>query len=336
MNIFDQYADFCPERSVVTIGTFDGVHLGHRRILFALRRLARQLNSDMGVITFYPHPRKALYQDSNVHNLTSLNEKIKLFRKLGVEHLMLLHFTPELSGLSAKGFLQEIIMERMRPAHIVMGYDHAFGKGRKGDFAFMEQKSLRYGFGLSRVGPREIAGKPVSSSRLRYVLSQGSLKWGHRLLGRRYSLRGRVVRGEGRGGDLGFPTANLELDDSDKLLPPDGVYDAITYFPKEAQSYRSLVNIGDNPTFAGGKRIVESHILSFAGDIYGRTVEIILLDYLRSEIRFHSVEELVEQMKCDRAQVQERPFVETNALPDSWLKGIRLHLSQSISELDLP
>ncbi len=330
MIVFDENSNFvfsAKDKRVLTIGTFDGIHLGHRRILYMMRRIARKSGAKVCVITFYPHPRKLLYENSNVSTITSFTEKIKLLAKLRVDQVMLLHFTPELAALTADEFFARFIVGENQPMHVVMGYDHAFGKGRKGDFAFMEQKALRYGFGLSHVGPREIGGKPVSSSRIRYLLSQGNLDWSHRLLGRRYSMRGVVVAGAGRGKSLGFATANLRPDLDDKLIPRDGVYEAVVYLPKQKAMYSSVVNIGNNPTFNGMDRSIEAHILDFDQDIYDETIELIFLRFVRHEIRFSSIEKLRDQIQKDIALVNKSHISRIHPISDSILSMVDVQVA---------
>lgn len=311
--------DKIPMNSVVTIGSFDGIHLGHKRIIAFMKRLAQQIQGTSCLITFHPHPRKLLYHDGLVHSLSSINEKSKLLSCLGLDKIYLLNFTKELSGMTAETFFQKIIYDCFKPVHFLMGYDHAFGKARKGDFKFMESKALRHGFGLTRVAQKVIGGKSVSSSRIRYALRVGELDVAHRLLGRCYSFRGIVVEGMARGKDLGFPTANIKLDDEDKILPPDGVYEILVYIPKENFKYRGLLNIGNNPTFENVDKSVEAHILDFNRNIYGETIECYFISHIRDEIKFSSRDELVNQIKRDVKSVQNKKETNCSSLPDEHL-----------------
>jgi riboflavin kinase/FMN adenylyltransferase len=312
-----------PRNSVVTVGSFDGMHLGHRRIISFMGRLARQINGTSCLITFDPHPRKLIYHDSLVHCLASITEKTKQLTALGLDKMFLLRFSKELSQMTAEEFFQKIIMDHFRPVHFVMGYDHAFGKARKGDFGFMEAKSLRYGFGLSRVTPKVVGGKPASSSRIRYAIRVGELDEAHKLLGRRYSFRGTVGRGQARGKELGFPTANIELDDPDKILPPDGVYEIMIYRPKTEKIHRGLLNIGNNPTFENAQRSVEAYILDFHEEIYGEHLECHFISFVRAEIKFPSVKELVDQIKKDVELVQKKSGIHFEPLRDSIIREFR-------------
>jgi len=297
MLIEKELAEARPEReTALTIGVFDGVHLGHQRLIEKLRQKATKDNLISGVVTFRNHPRLVLSPHARLTYLTSLPERIGLLRSLGVELIVTLSFTPEVAQLGAREFVA-LLRRYLKMRALVIGPDFALGRGREGNVASLQALGKELNFSVDVVSPRTWRGAVVSSTAIRQALSQGDMRKASELLGRRFRLGGEVVTGDKRGRALGFPTANI-VPDSDKTLPADGVYVTLAFLGQKV--YRSVTNIGVRPTFDGGQRLIEVHLLNFEdGDLYGQELQIELVERLRGEIRFASVEELKAQMAND-------------------------------------
>jgi riboflavin kinase/FMN adenylyltransferase len=289
---------------VLTIGSFDGVHSGHHRIISSLLNRARETSGDAVALTFTAHPRKIITPDTPPKILTTTDEKIGALESLGVENIILLDFTREMASMEAHEFLSEIVLKKMGVVHIVVGYDHAFGKDRRGTFEFLLELSHQRGFGVTRVEPKNLYSRPISSTWIRAELEDGNIAMAAALLGRNYTLSGTVVKGAGRGRTIGFPTANVAPFDRDKVLPKNGVY-AVGVRISRGEGKSGMLNIGTNPTFGGMERTVEVNIFDFEGDIYGAEVEIEFRRRLRDEMRYDSVEALVAQIERDRIDAKE-------------------------------
>ncbi|HED37318.1 MAG TPA: bifunctional riboflavin kinase/FAD synthetase [Ignavibacteria bacterium] len=287
------------KNSVVTLGTFDGVHLGHRKIIEMMKNKAEQLNSRDFLITFYPHPRKVVPNNSyNVKLLTTQREKIGLLKSLDIQNILIINFTKEFSQLSYNEFLENYIINGTGLKNIVIGYDHHFGKGRNGNADKLRELSSMYGFNVTTVDAVSINGIAVSSTKIRNALLNGNINEANSYLGRFYSFGGTVIKGDGRGRLLGFPTANLKLEDDDKLLPAIGIY-AVECFI-EGKKFLGVMSIGKRPTFYdSGKITTEIYIIDFEKDIYGDFITVNVIDKIRGEEKFSSTGELIKQMKKD-------------------------------------
>ncbi|HOJ27868.1 MAG TPA: bifunctional riboflavin kinase/FAD synthetase [Spirochaetota bacterium] len=283
---------------VITIGSFDGVHRGHRAIFDRMLEIAQSLHGEPVVFTFSEHPRKLLTPHTPPKILTTAAEKIHAIEQVGINNIVMMPFTHEIAALTAEEFLFKIVFYHIGKAHIVVGYDHAFGKGRQGDFEFLKGLSLREGFLVERVEPVCIQSRPVSSSWIRTEIEDGNIALANMLLGRPYTLRGTVVKGQMRGRLLGYPTANITPDDPDKIIPKDGVYAVRVHI--NGMLYHGMLNIGTNPTFENTERTIEVHIFDFDADIYGQTLEVFFIERIRDEKRFGSVTELKEQLHNDK------------------------------------
>ncbi|MDP6100840.1 MAG: bifunctional riboflavin kinase/FAD synthetase [Dehalococcoidia bacterium] len=281
--------------TLLSVGVFDGVHLGHRHLLGYLRDQAFSVGLMPGVVTFVHHPRQVLYPERGVTNLTPVEERLELLRDAGMELVAAVSFTPELSFLDAGQFLS-LLQRNLRLKGLVIGPDFALGRGREGDAARLDAISQSMGLSLERVPQATINGDVVSSTAIRTALGEGDVDRVSRLLGRPFSLRGQVVSGEERGRTLGFPTANISHL-PDQALPADGVY--ATFAMTEGHPYPSVTNIGIRPTFNTGQRTVETFLLDFKGDLYGQVLTIKLMARLRAEQRFESISKLVAQMEKD-------------------------------------
>ncbi|MDP2726408.1 MAG: bifunctional riboflavin kinase/FAD synthetase [Dehalococcoidia bacterium] len=301
MQIVEELARLTPSREVVlTIGVFDGVHLGHQHLLNQVIEEAREQKALSGVVTFYPHPRQVVYREEPVPCLCTLEERIEILKSLGIEVIASLSFTPKLASMGARQFIS-LIQEHLRMKQLVVGPDFALGKGREGDLEALAVIGREQGFGVRVVTPLEQDSLVVSSTAIRQALAEGDVIQAARLLGRPVSVSGKVIAGAHRGKGLGFPTANLAVE-PDLALPANGVYVTRAYLG--SSSHPSVTNIGYNPTFGGRQRTVEVHLLDFEGDVYGQTMRIELLRRLREEKRFATVEELVSQMTHDVEQAR--------------------------------
>ena len=291
-------------RPVLTIGSFDGVHAGHQKILETLFTTARETNTDPVVLTFESHPRKVLTPSTPPKILTTKTEKIKAILDCGIENIIILPFTGDMAEMPADEFLTKMIIKRIGISHLVVGYDNAFGKDRSGDFNFINDMSKKMDFEVSRVEARKYHSTPISSTWIRAEIEDGNISLANTLLSRRYSLFGKVVNGEGRGSKLGFPTANILPEDPDKVIPKDGVY-AVKVVIGNTIKKDGMLNIGTNPTFSNIERTIEVNIFDFEKDIYGETIEVDFYDRLRDEVKFDSQEVLAEQINKDKESVQE-------------------------------
>ena len=290
-------------KPVVTIGNFDGVHLGHQALFQRCLERARALEGTAMAMTFEPHPMRVLRPAVNLPLITPLEQKLAFMEQFGMEVVLCVRFDSHFARLSADDFVDKILVSRLRACEVVVGYDFAFGHKGLGDLDLLGAKAEGHGFKVHVVGPVVVDGQPVSSTRVRQLVKAGELGAAHRLLGRYYRISGRVVSGHGRGGRLlGFPTANLRV--SDELLPAPGVY-AVWVDQGSGQRTRGVTNIGSNPTFADQGLNVETHLLDFSGDLYGSRIELGFVERLRSEKRFSSVEELAGQISRDVAQARE-------------------------------
>jgi len=287
------------KKSVLTVGTFDGVHLGHREIIRELMEIAKKSDLTSSLLTFEPHP-KSVVQDSphRTRLLTTLEEKLQILQNIGLERVIIAKFTREFSEMNYKNFVEDILLQGLRASCIIIGYDHSFGRNRAGNFRELENLSNLYSFNLKEVGPFKIGNQTVSSTRIRNYIDEGDLENANKMLGHDYSVEGIVIKGDGRGQRLSFPTANLMIENQNKLTPKEGVY--VVQCEVLGKSYRGMANIGYKPTFGGVSRTVEVHIFDFSEDIYGEKITTQFIQRLRDEVKFSSEEELVKQLNLDK------------------------------------
>ena len=284
---------------IVTIGTFDGVHLGHRAILQQMRQLAGFKDGETVLLTFYPHPRMVLYpSDHGLRLLSTMEEKEELLGDAGVDHLVIYPFSEAFSRKTAFEYVRDMLVEQLHVHTLVVGYDHRFGRNREGDFEVLKEMSDVFGFSLVEIPAKKLDHIQVSSTKIRQALESGDVLVANEYLGYEYELSGRVVKGEGRGHQIGFPTANIGDIEPDKLLPARGVYSVMVKLGEE--KFRGVLNIGVRPTVSGDGRIsVEVHIPEFDRDIYGKSITVVFLQRIRDEKKFGSVIELSDQIKED-------------------------------------
>jgi riboflavin kinase/FMN adenylyltransferase len=298
MRIYHNLDDFNPVRNaVVTSGTFDGVHVGHQKILSRLHEIAERTKGDTVVITFWPHPRLVLYPEAELKLLNTFEEKAELIKEQGVHHLLRIPFTKEFSQLSSEEFITKILVEKIGTKKLVIGYDHHFGKNREGSFEQLKLNGPKYGFDVEEISRQDVDHVAVSSSKIRKAIETSDLETATHLLGRPYSISGRVIKGDKLGRQIGFPTANIEIDSTHKLIPADGIY-AVTVLHEHA-AYNGMLYIGNRPTVDGLKRNIEVNIFNFDKEIYGESLTVHFHQLLRGDFKFANLEELKAQLKKD-------------------------------------
>ncbi|WP_057936434.1 bifunctional riboflavin kinase/FAD synthetase [Algoriphagus resistens] len=300
MKIYEGLSDFPKlHNAVVTSGTFDGVHLGHQKILRRIREIARSFDGETVLITFWPHPRLVLYpEEHNLRLLSTFEEKAKLLREFGIDHLITIPFTKEFSQLTSKEFIESVLVERIQTKKLVIGYDHRFGKNREGSFGYLKAHHEEYGFDLEEISRQDVEDIGVSSTKIRHALETGDIATAINYLGRPYELNGLVIKGQQIGRSIGFPTANIHIPNDYKLIPKDGVY-AVEALVNGAL-YKAMLNIGNRPTVNGTQKTVEANLFDFQGDLYDKQITIYLKAFLREERKFDGLEALKEQLFIDR------------------------------------
>ncbi|MGB5934166.1 MAG: bifunctional riboflavin kinase/FAD synthetase [Anaerolineae bacterium] len=281
--------------SILTVGIFDGVHLGHRHLIEGMVKRAREKALLAGAVTFDPHPHEILLPHESILYLNTLEERIRLLGALGLDFLVVISFTPQVACTTAEAFIRSL-HDHLRPREIWVGQGFVFGYRREGDVSQLKVLGSKLGFEVHLVEPLRVRGEPVSSSKIRALISEGRIEEATGSLGRYPTVTGRVIVGAGRGKELGFPTANLDVPEK-RVIPADGVY--VVRVQWGAENHPALANVGTRPTFGEGKRLVEAHILDFEGHLYGEELRLEFIARLRPERRFASVEELVSQMYLD-------------------------------------
>ena len=283
---------------ILTMGTFDGVHYGHRKILKRLLDTAKQNSGCSVVMTFDPHPRSVLFpHQKDLRLLSTISEKVDLMNSIGIDHLVIQPFTIPFSQLSHAEFVKSYLVDKIGIHKMVVGYDHQFGRNRQGNFDELLKLSMQYNFEGEKIPEQEVKEVVVSSTKIRNALSSGNIAHANQLLSYYYSLSGEVVSGEQIGRTLGFPTANIMMEDSFKLIPSDGVYSCFVTLNK--QRMKGVVSVGNRPTFNDSKKSIEVHLLDFNSDIYGETIKIEFVDFIRFQKKFDQLSELVNQIKAD-------------------------------------
>ena len=286
------------EKTIVTIGTFDGIHIGHQKILKNLIRTANNEGKKSVLLTFFPHPRMVLQKENKILLLNTIKEKSSLLEKMGLDYLIIHPFSREFSRLTALDFVRDILVNKLNTSRLIIGYDHHFGKNREGNIHQLKEYSLLYDFKVEEIPAQDIDDVSVSSTKIRTALKDGNLKTANNYLGYHYMLNGTVVSGKKLGGTIGFPTANIEIKEPYKLIPKTGVYIIRTYI--NTILYTGMMNIGFNPTVLGKHQTIEAHLFDFNEDLYGKEITIEFIYFLREEHKFESVEELVVQLNIDK------------------------------------
>lgn len=283
--------------SVVTIGTFDGVHVGHKKIIKRLVKIAKKENLQAIVLTFFPHPRMVVQKDTDIKMLNTIDEKNKLMEAEGIDHLVVKKFTKQFSRLSAQDYVREVLVETLHVKHIIIGYDHHFGRNRTANINDLKAFGEIYNFKVTEISAEEIDEVTVSSTKIRKALLDGDVKTANTFLGYNFMLTGKVVKGKGLGKQLNYPTANIRIEEPYKLIPKNGVY-VVKANIKDAIVF-GMMNIGTNPTVDGKVQSIEVHFFNFNQDIYGKILEVEILERLRDEQKFDSLEDLKNQLSKD-------------------------------------
>jgi riboflavin kinase/FMN adenylyltransferase len=284
--------------TVVTIGTFDGVHIGHQKIIKRLINSAKQHNLKSVILTFFPHPRMVLQKDSNIKLINTIDERTKIINALGVDFLLIKKFTNEFSRLSAEDFVKKILVKKLHAKNVIIGYDHRFGRNRNANLEDLKTFGALYNFEVEEISVQDIDDVAVSSTKIRNALNEGNIEKANKYLGYYFMLTGTVVKGKGLGRQLGFPTANINIKEDYKLIPKQGSYVISALI--ENKTVYGMMNIGMNPTVNGDKESIEVHFFDFDKAIYNKKIQIDMLHRLRDEVKFESVEALKLQLLKDK------------------------------------
>jgi riboflavin kinase/FMN adenylyltransferase len=287
--------------TITTIGAFDGVHLGHKSILNRLTELGQLLQLPTCLITFWPHPKKII-QTEPLELLNTLEEKISLLKSFNITHLIILPFSDMLKAQSADDFIKQILIQKLHTKHLVIGYDHRFGNNREGDIHFVNRNYKTYGIQTVEIPKQVIDQATISSTAIRTYLKNGDITTANKILGYPYLLSGVVIKGQQLGRTIQFPTANIQIDNEEKLIPAHGVYVVRVY--TNHQQYYGMMNIGMRPTVNGLNRSIEVYLLHFDGDLYNKNLRIEMLHYLRAEQKFASIDALKEQLYQDKKNTE--------------------------------
>ncbi|WP_171032330.1 bifunctional riboflavin kinase/FAD synthetase [Polaribacter aestuariivivens] len=285
------------EKTFVTIGTFDGVHFGHQKILEKLVSEAKTAGKKSVLLTFFPHPRMVLQKDTSIELINTINEREKLLKKTGLDYLIIHPFSRDFSRMTALEFVRDILVNQFNISKLIIGYDHHFGKNREGNIQQLTEYSHLYDFKVEEIPAQDINDVSVSSTKIRRALVSGNLKTANNYLGYNFMLNGTVVNGKKLGGKIGYPTANINIEEDYKLIPKTGVYIVKSLIDKN--TVYGMMNIGNRPTLNGNHQTIEVHFFDFNKDLYGKKLTIKLIYFLRDEHKFDSVKSLVYQLKKD-------------------------------------
>jgi riboflavin kinase / FMN adenylyltransferase len=296
------------KNAVITIGSFDGVHEGHQKILRQVNQLAHECQGESVVITFDPHPRTILQpQDDSFRLLTNTAEKITLLEEDAVQNVVIVPFSLDFARQSARAYVEDFLIEKFHPRYIVIGYDHRFGAGREGDIDFLKQYEKTAGFDIVEIAAQEIDAMTISSSKIRTALEQADMQLANRLLGRPFFLEGTVVRGNQIGRSIGFPTANLRLPDPRKRMPPDGIYAAKVYRADGNFLGDAMLYLGHRPSVDNvDYQVIEANILGFEGDLYDQDIRIEIIDFIRPDKKLDGLDALQIQIEADKIAIEKR------------------------------
>lgn len=299
MKVIENYKNFSiSKKSIVTIGTFDGVHVGHQKIMEQLVATAQENNAKSVLLTFFPHPRMVLQKDNSLKLINTIAEKIEILEKTGLDYLIIHPFDKDFSRLTAFDFVRTILVNHLNTAELVIGYDHRFGKNREGNFEQLQEYGHMYDFKVTEIPAQDINQISVSSTKIRNAILNAEIEKANEYLGYSFSLKGTVVSGEKLGNTIGYPTANIELLETYKLIPKTGAYLIRSFL--HGKTIYGMMNIGNRPTVNGVKETIEVHFFDLNKDLYGRQLTIELLTFLRDEQKFSSIEELKKQLFLDK------------------------------------
>ncbi len=303
MEVFENILEYKPSReSIVTIGTFDGVHIGHRKIITDMVAKGKKENLLTILLTFFPHPRMVLQKDSNIKMIDTINEKKNIFKKLGVEVLIIQPFTKDFSRMSAIKFTRDILVNSLKVSKLMIGYDHRFGRNREATVQTLKGFGLDYNFKVDEIPAQDIESISVSSTKVRNAIRSGDFKLVNKFLGRPFNLSGKIIKGDELGRRIGYPTANLKIFEKYKLKPQNGVYLVRTKLKK--QIYFGMMNIGIRPTISAKNNQIETHLFNFNGNLYDHEMTLEILEKIRVEKKFESIEKLKIQLDIDKRHCQ--------------------------------
>ncbi|MCB9174792.1 MAG: bifunctional riboflavin kinase/FAD synthetase [Flavobacteriales bacterium] len=305
MNVYRHINEFSSKKNVViTTGTFDGVHLGHKKIIEQVVSAAKKISGESVILTFFPHPRMVLYPESNdLKLLNTIDERIELLKDSGIDHLIIHPFSMEFSRITSLDFVRDILVNKLNTKRLVIGYDHHFGKNREGSFQHLKEYGPLYGFEVEEIPAQEIQQINISSTKIRNSLLIGEIRAANQFLGYPYFINGTVVDGDKIGRELGFPTANIKVDEAYKLIPGNGVYAVKVNI--EQQSFTGMLNVGNRPTLNGEEETIEVNIFNFNEQIYNKPIRIEFFEKIRNEIKFNELSELQQQLNNDKQKVQQ-------------------------------
>ena len=303
MQVFENILEYKPSReSIVTIGTFDGVHIGHRKIITDMVAKGKKENLLTILLTFFPHPRMVLQKDSNIKMIDTINEKKNIFKKLGVEVLIIQPFTKDFSRMSAIKFTRDILVNSLKVSKLMIGYDHRFGRNREATVQTLKGFGLDYNFKVDEIPAQDIESISVSSTKVRNAIRSGDFKLVNKFLDRPFNLSGKIIKGDELGRKIGYPTANLKIFEKYKLKPQNGVYLIRTKLEK--QTYFGMMNIGIRPTISAKNNQIETHLFNFNGNLYDHEMTLEILEKIRVEKKFESIEKLKIQLDIDKKHCQ--------------------------------
>lgn len=286
--------------TVLTIGTFDGVHVGHKKILKQLVEEADRIGGESAIITFHPHPRNVVRADSTILLINTIEERISLLEQAGIDHVVIVPFTEEFSKQTAEDYIEQFLMMQFHPHTIIIGYDHRFGQGRKGDYKMLEAYAEKGAFRLMEIPEHIINNNTVSATAIRNAILDGKVEAANDLLGYTFFFSGTVIPGDRIGRTIGYPTANLQIDTATKIIPGNGIYAVTAQLDNEPRILKGMMSIGTRPTVNGRDRRTEVNLFDFDEDIYGRTLNVAVHAYLREELKFSGLEELKEKLGEDK------------------------------------
>lgn len=309
MNIIQNISNFSSEeKTYVTIGTFDGVHFGHQKIIEKLVKEAKKANKKSVLLTFFPHPRMVLQKDVSLKLINTIEERAVLLEKTGLDYLIIHPFSKEFSKMSALEFVRDLLVNQLNISKLIIGYDHHFGKNREGNITQLTEYSHVYNFKVEEIPAQDIDSVSVSSTKVRRALTAGNLKTANNYLGYNFMLNGTVVNGKKLGGTIGYPTANIDIKETYKLIPKTGVYVVQSTIAKKI--IFGMMNIGNRPTVNGNHQTIEVHFFDFNQDLYHRNLNIELIYFLRDEQKFDTIDSLVHQLEKDEEIA--RDYIQNN------------------------
>ena len=299
MKVYHSIDQFTTEaKTTLTIGTFDGAHKGHKYVLKRLSEMAEKAGNESVLLTFYPHPRHVLYPDNqDLKLLNTIDEKIEELKKSGLQHFVIHEFTKEFSRTKSVNFIRDLLVNKLNMGQMVVGYDHHFGRNREGSYEELKELSELYNFELEQIPPQDEGDVTVSSTKIRKLLCIGDVEKANAFLGYAYSINGKVVKGNKVGRTIGYPTANILVENKWKLIPADGVYAVKVQLA--GKQYFGMLNIGERPTIADDKHVIEVHVFGFSADVYGSKIKVELVKRIRDEKQFDKLEHLKNQLQVD-------------------------------------